>query len=394
MVTTNPAVARSGPNPLAALREEVARRRADGQPLLDLSIGDPDEPTPVAVRAALRDAVGPVSSYPTGRGQAATRAAIAGFVARRHGVHVDPERQVLPTSGSKEAIFHLPLAFIDPAGPRRTVVWGSPGYPTYARGSRLAGGDPHGVVLRDEDGWRLDLAALDSELLGRTCIAWLGYPHNPTGATVDEVYLRDQLAVARAHDILLCSDECYQELWFDAPAPSLLEVAGEDLEGVVAVLSLSKRSGMTGYRSGALVGDAAAIDRLRVLREDTGTASPDFVQAAARAAWSDDGHVVERRAIFAAKRAVVLAALEELGLSRSGSQATFYVWVRVPGGDDLAYASALLDAGVVVTPGRAFGEGGAGWIRLALVPDVAGCREAMRRWADASSRGLLARERT
>jgi len=389
MITTNPAVARSGPNPLAALREEVARRRDDGHVLIDLSIGDPDEPTPDAIRAALRDAVGPVSSYPTGRGQASTRAAIAGFVARRHGVVVDPDTQVLPTSGSKEAIFHLPLAFIDPAGPRRTVVWGTPGYPTYARGTRLAGGDPHAVVLREDDGWRLDLAALDEELLARTCIAWLGYPHNPTGATVDTSYLRDQLAVAREHDILLCSDECYQELWFDAPAPSLLEVAGEDLAGVVAVLSLSKRSGMTGFRSGALVGDATLIDRLRMLREDTGTASPDFVQAAARAAWSDDAHVVGRRTVFAAKRDVVLAGLAALGLTWSGSQATFYVWVRVPGGDDLAYASALLDAGLVVTPGRAFGDGGAGWIRLALVPDVTGCGEAMRRWSVAQTEGLL-----
>ena len=389
MVTPNPAVRRDGPNPLAALREEVARRRASGEQPIDLSIGDPDEPTPPQVRAALRDAVGPVSSYPTGYGQAATRRAVAGFVARRHGVTVDPATQVLPTSGSKEAIFHLPLAFLDPAGPRRTVVWGSPGYPTYARGTRSAGGEAHAVVLVPESGWRLDLGALDAALLARTAIAWLCYPHNPTGATVDRAYLRDQLDVARANDILLCSDECYQEIWFDEPAPSLLEVAGDDAAGMLAVLSLSKRSGMTGYRSGAIVGDAALVAQLRSLREDTGTASPDFVQAAAQVAWSDDTHVTERRAIFAAKRDVVLDGLATLGLTWSGSQATFYVWVRVPGGDDLAYATALLDAGLVVTPGRAFGEGGEGWIRLALVPDVTGCRAAMDRWTAAQQQGRL-----
>ena len=383
MTSTNPALADGGPNPLALLREEVARLRAAGADLIDLSIGDPDEPTPAAVRDALRSAVGPVSSYPTGPGRPETREAVARFVARRHGVNVDPVSQVLVTSGSKEAIFHLPLAFVDPAGPRRTVVWGTPGYPTYARGARLAGGEPHAVVLQEQDGWRLDLGRVDEDVLARTCIAWLGYPHNPTGATVDLAYLRDQLAVARAHDIVLCSDECYQELWFDAPAPSLLEAAGDDAAGVVAVLSLSKRSGMTGYRSGAIVGDAALVAPLRRLREDTGTASPDFVQAAARAAWDDDGHVVERRATFAAKRAVVLDALAALGLERSGSEATFYVWVRVPGGDDLALARGLLEAGVVVTPGRAFGAGGEGWVRLALVPDVEGCRTAMERWASA-----------
>jgi succinyldiaminopimelate transaminase len=389
MVTTNPALRRSGANPLAALREEVARRRAAGQSLIDLSIGDPDEPTPEAVREALCAAVGPVSNYPTGYGQAATRLAVADFVARRHGVRVDPATQVLPTSGSKEAIFHLPLAFLDPAGERRTVLWGSPGYPTYARGTRYAGGEPHAVVLTEAGGWRLDLASLDDELLGRTCIAWLGYPHNPTGATVDTAYLRDQLDIARANDILLCSDECYQEIWFDTPAPSLLEVAGEAAQGAIAVLSLSKRSGMTGYRSGALVGDASAIAQLRTLREDTGSASPDFVQAAAQVAWADDAHVVERRAVFAAKREVVLAGLDRLGLHRADAGATFYLWFQAPGEDDLGYATALLDAGLVVTPGRAFGRGGEGWIRLALVPDLSGCREAMDRWEAAHRRGLL-----
>ncbi|MGA0830287.1 MAG: aminotransferase class I/II-fold pyridoxal phosphate-dependent enzyme [Nitriliruptoraceae bacterium] len=387
MPTLNPALAAAGPNPLAALREEVAARRAAGADLIDLSIGDPDEPTPEAVRSALRDAVGPVSSYPTARGGDAVRAAIAAFLARRHGVTVDPATQVLPTSGSKEAIFHLPLAFVDPAGPRRGVVFGTPGYPTYARGTRLAGGAPLAGRRRAEDGGRLDLAALDADVLARTCVAWINHPHNPTGATVDVAYLRDQLAVARAHDVLLCSDECYQELWSDAPAPSLLEACDGDMTGALAFLSLSKRSGMTGYRSGAIAGDAAPIAVLRRLREDTGTASPEFTQAAAVAAWSDDAHVAERRAAFAAKRAVVLEGLATAGVAWSGSTDGLYVWARVADGDDLALARRLLDAGVVVTPGRAFGAGGEGWVRLALVPDVAGCREAMRRWAAAVPSG-------
>jgi succinyldiaminopimelate transaminase len=381
MVTINPAHATSGPNPLAALRSEVTRRRAAGQDLIDLSIGDPDEPTPEPIRAALRDAVGPVSSYPTAAGQRTTREAIAGFMARRHAVTLDADTEVLPTSGSKEAIFHLPLAFLDAHSERRTVVWGTPGYPTYARGTRYAGGLDHAVVLEERDGWRLDLARLDADVLGATSIAWVNYPHNPTGASVDLAYLRDQLAVARAHDILLCSDECYQEVWFDTAPPSLMEACDGDRSGALSFLSLSKRSGMTGYRSGAIVGDAASIAVLRRLREDTGTASPDFVQAAARAAWADQDHVDERRAVFAAKRTVVLDGLAAMGLRWSGSQATFYVWSPSPSGDDLADAMALLDAGVVVTPGRAFGPAGLGWLRLALVPDVAGCAEAMRRWA-------------
>lgn len=389
MVTTNPVLATGGANPLAALRDEVLRRRAAGEQLIDLSIGDPDEPTPDAIRSALKQALGPISSYPSAYGQAATRRAIAGFVSRRHGVTVDPATQVLPTAGSKEAIFHLPMAFLDPAGARRTVVWGSPGYPTYARGTRYAGGVDHAVILREEDGWRLDLAALDADVLARTAIAWLSYPHNPTGAIVDLGYLREQLAVARANDILLCSDECYQEMWFDEPAPSLLEACDADLTGALAFLSLSKRSGMTGYRSGAIVGDATLVATLRVLRNDIGTASPDFVQAAAQAAWSDQSHVDGRREVFRAKRDVVFAGLRDLGLRWSGSDATFYVWVHVPSGDDLAYTQALLAAGLVVTPGREFGRGGEGFIRLALVPDVDGMRDAMSRWNAAQRDGLL-----
>jgi succinyldiaminopimelate transaminase len=385
MPTTNPVLTTGGTNPLAALRDQVLERRAAGLDLIDLSIGDPDEPTPDVIRSALVEALVPDSDYPSSAGQPSTRRSIAGFVARRHGVRVDPDTQVLPTSGSKEAIFHLPFAFIDPAAARSTVIWGTPGYPTYARGTRYAGGVPHAVVLTAENDWRLDLADVAEETLARTALAWLCYPHNPSGATVDLGYLRDQLAVARANDILLCSDECYQEIWFDAPAPSLLEAGDGDLAGMLAILSLSKRSGMTGYRSGAIVGDATAITALRRLREDTGTASPDFVQAAARAAWDDQGHVDERREVFAAKRAIVLAGLEDMGLTWSGSTATFYVWVRVPGGDDLAYATHLLDAGIVVTPGRAFGTGGEGWIRLALVPDVDGCHAAMKRWAEFSA---------
>jgi len=393
VVTVNPRLERLGAHPLARMQRLVAERRASGETLVDLSIGDPDEPTPAAIRRALVDAVAPVSSYPIAAGRADLRRAIADFVRRRHGATVDPDRHVVATSGSKEAIFHLPLAVIDPDGPRRHVLFGTPGYPIYERGTVLAGGVPDPVVLTHEGRWRLDLARLaatDPDRLARTAIVWVNHPHNPTGATVDRAWLAEQVAVARAFDILLCSDECYQEVWFDTPPPSVLEaIDGDEPTGVLAVLSLSKRSGMTGYRSGAIVGDAEVVARLRSLRDNTGSASPDFVQAAAAAAWSDQVHVDERRTVFAAKRAVLLPFLAEAGLEVSGSEATFYVWVRVPGGDDLAYAEGLLAHGVVVTPGRAFGAGGEGWMRLALVPTPEGCRDAITRWRAAIAAGAV-----
>jgi len=380
MVTSNPALAQLGGNRLAGLQELANRLRADGAPLYDFAIGDPDEPTPEVVRSALVDAVGPVSRYPTAAGQPALRTAVAGWFARRHGVELDPDTEVIPSSGSKEAIFHLPLAVLDPHGPRRHVLWGEPGYPTYASGAVFAGGVSDPVTLTPDGGWRLSLQDLPPERLQRACLAWLNHPHNPTGATTDIGWYREQVAVAREHDLLLVSDECYQEIWFDEPAPSLLEACDGDLGGVLAVVSLSKRSGMTGYRSGAIVGDRELIERLKVLRPHVGTASPDFVQAAAIAAWSDQIHVDERREIFRAKREVLLDHLAEVDIEVSGSAATFYLWFRAPGGDDAAYAEALLRERIVASPGRAFGPGGTGWLRLALVPTVEGCHAAVAAW--------------
>jgi succinyldiaminopimelate transaminase len=389
MVTSNPALDRLGGYPLAAFQDLANRLRADGHPLHDFSIGDPDEPTPGFIRDALIDAVGPVSRYPTAAGQPALRAAVADWFGRRHGVTVDPDVHVLPSAGSKEAIFHLPLAVLDPHGPRRHVLWGEPGYPVYGRGALFAGGESDAVTLTAEAGWRLSLADVPADRLRRACIAWVNHPHNPTGATADLGWYREQVAVAREHGLLLASDECYQEVWFDTPPPSALEACDGDLAGVLAFVSLSKRSGMTGYRSGAIVGDPDLIRRLRLLRPNVGTAAPDFVQAAAIAAWGDQDHVDARRAVFAAKRTVVLDHLGELDIEVSGSQATFYVWFRAPGGDDAAYAEALLRERIVASPGRAFGAAGAGWLRLALVPTVEGCRTAMATWRAAVQAGRL-----
>jgi acetylornithine aminotransferase len=146
---------------------------------------------------------------------------------------------------------------------------------------------------------------------------------------------------------------------------------------------------MTGYRSGALVGDADLIAAQRILRPNIGTASPEFVQRAAVAAWSDDAHVADRREIFERKRAIILAFADRAGLQVSGSDATFYVWMAAPGGDDMAYAQALLRARVVVSPGRAFGRGGRGWLRLALVPSATGCEAAVDAWGAAIAAGRL-----
>jgi aspartate/methionine/tyrosine aminotransferase len=225
-------------------------------------------------------------------------------------------------------------------------------------------------VLRPED--------ISSETWAQARMVWTCTPHNPTGAVSDAATLQAFVERTREVGALLLSDECYSDVYDpvahpDGP-PSVLQVAGEGAPGVLAYFSCSKRSGMTGYRSGAMVGDAAAIAALKKLRTATGTASPEFVQAAAVAAWSDDAHARERRAIFAAKRSVLRKAFAALGMATVASEAGLYLWIEVE--DDLEITDRLLAGGVVVSPGRFFGKGGEGYLRLALVPALAECEAA------------------
>lgn len=358
-------------------KQDLARR---GVETFDFGVGDPVEPTPDFIRQALVAAVHPVSRYPTVVGQRPLREAIAGWARRRLDVPLEPDIQVLPAAGSKEAIFHLPLALFQASqDPRRGIIYPTPSYPVYAASARFAGGVPHPVALREADGYRLDLAALPRDLLASSRIAWLNYPHNPTGASVDLRYLRAQVAVAREHDLLLCADECYLDLYFDesAPPPSVLQVT---TDGVLSFGSLSKRSGMTGYRSGAILGDATIIGLLKQARPNFGVASPDFIQAAAAAAWSDDAHVAARRAVFRAKRERLVRFFDAAGLAISGSQGGIYLWVRTPHPDPAAYLARLLEHGIVVSPGESFGAGGEGYFRVALVPSLDEIERALAAW--------------
>ncbi len=346
--------------------------RAAGEPLIDFSIGDPREPTPEFIRDALREAVPEISQYPTTAGLAELRQAVVGYVGRRFGVEVDPESQVLPVAGSKEAIFSTPLAFVD-RDRGDAVVWATPGYPIYERGALLAGADGYPVRLGGD--FVLRASDISQEALDKATLIWTCSPHNPTGAVTSRDDLEELHAAASASNALLCADECYADLYEDEPPASVLQVAGPSMEGVLSYLSLSKRSGMTGYRSGVIVGDASAIALLRSLRTSTGTASPEFVQSAAIAAWGDDEHVATRRETFSRKRSILRKAFEALGVDLVASRAGLYCWVQV--GDDLDAAERLLTHGVVVSPGRAFGPGGEGFLRLALVPTVDECEQAV-----------------
>jgi LL-diaminopimelate aminotransferase len=370
----NPALERSGAYPLLRLDERRREIEARGIELYDFGTGDPREPTDPKIRQALVDGVPEVSQYPSTPGKKELRQAFCDWMSRRHGVELDPDAEVLPATGSKEAIFHAPLAFLHPSHERIGVAYGTPGYPVYERGTLFAGGEPLPVKLRAEDGFLLPPEAIDPE---RTRILWINYPHNPTGATATFGHLEKVATFCREHDILLFSDECYNDLYAGEPPPSILEVTKERS---LAFCSLSKRSGMTGYRSAMMAGDPALISALKKLRPTIGVATQSFVQNAAVAAWSDDEHVEERRRIFGQKRSLFVNFFQRSKLDFLPTEASIYLWVAVPGGNDEAYALRLLEEGIVVAPGRSFGPGGEGYIRIALVPGVEECKEAIERW--------------
>jgi len=364
--------------PAARLDALKAELHAAGRKVYDFGVGDPHEPAPAFVAEALRCAVHPRMSYPSVDGKNGIRPAIATYMARRFGVELDPSTQVLPTSGSKEAVFHMPLLVIDRDAHDRTVVFPDPGYPAYQRGALFAGAEAHAHLLSGDHVFRP--WTLPADVLDRTRLLWLNNPHNPSGAVMDLPTLQRTADMCRERDILLVADETYADIYQDARPHSLLECGSE---GVLVIHSLSKRSGMTGYRSGFVAGDASIIARLRTLRTNPGVVPTDFVNAAAEHAWADDAHVAERRAIFAAKKAKLMDFFAEKGFEVVGSQATIYLWVRTPNGEsDEDYAARLLQSGIVVSPGGMYGVagGGKGHFRLALVPTLDEIDEAIDVW--------------
>jgi len=361
--------------------EELDRRKKEavdaGRRVIDFGVGDPREETPALVRDALKEAIGPISSYPRAAGLPPLRRAIAAWIDRRYGATLDADTQILPTLGSKELVFSLAQAVLDPAAGKDLVLTTAPGYPIPERGARYSGGDVARLRLTEARGFLPDLDAITDEQWSRASLLWVNYPNNPTGAVAPLAFLADAAERCRAHDVLLASDEAYSELWFgEEPPAGALQIP--DLTNVLVLNTLSKRSSMTGYRSGFAAGDPTLIAALRRLRPAVGVTPQEFVQRASVAAWGDERHVELNRARYGAKRAVFLELFGRHGVHVAGSEATFYLWVTVPGGrPSLAWTLELLDrADVVVAPGSFFGPEGEGYVRMAMVPTQDECERA------------------
>jgi acetylornithine aminotransferase len=361
--------------PFVRLGQAAQEVEARGVTVLDFGTGDPREPTDPAIMQALRDGIRDRMGYPAAAGLPGLRSAIAGWAERRFGVSLDPQTQVIPTLGSKEAIFSFAQVLLDQAAGKDTVVLTEPGYPVPERGALFAGGHVVALPLREEQGWLPELEAVDGEVWRRAALVWVNYPNNPTGAAAPPGFFARLAVLAREHGFVLASDEAYSELWFDEPPASALQL--DDLGNVAVFNTLSKRSSMTGYRSGFVAGDPALVSALKAFRPTVGTAPQEFVQRASVVAWSDEAHVERTREAYRRKRELLVGVLTRKGIRVAGGTATMYLWVAVPDGETSeAFAARLLEHGVLLAPGSYLGPSGESYARLALVPTFAECERA------------------
>jgi LL-diaminopimelate aminotransferase len=371
------------PYAFAELERKIAEKRAAGVDVISLGIGDPDRPTPALVVEAMQEAVTEAEThrYPSNRGRGDFRAAVRDFYERRFDVKLDPEREIIPALGAKEAIFNLNLAFLDPGD---YALAADPGYPVYTGGPWLAGGEPVLMALQPKLGFVPDLDAIDAEVAKRAKLMFLNYPNNPTGAVAPAGFFEQVVEFAREHEILVVHDNAYSEIVFDGyRAPSFLATPGAKEVGI-EVFSLSKGYNMTGWRCAVAVGNAEALETYWRLKTNIDSGLFEAVQLAGVAALSPDAdaEVASMNELYLRRRDLVCDALSKIGVDVRPPHSTIYVWAPVPEGFDssAAYCEHVLErTGVVLTPGAVYGPAGEGWFRISLTTPDDRLLEAVQR---------------
>jgi LL-diaminopimelate aminotransferase len=357
----------------AQLERKIAEKQAAGIDVISLGIGDPDTQAAVADPGTHR--------YPTNRGRVEFREAVAAFYARRFGVVLDPEAEVMAALGAKECIFNLSLAFLDPDD---VALASDPGYPVYTAGPLLSGAGVVRMPLVPELGFAPDLDAISAEDAARAKLMFVNYPNNPTGAVVPDGFFERVVEFARVHDVLVVHDNAYSETTFDGyRAPSFLETPGAREVGV-EVFSLSKGYCMTGWRCAALVGNDAAIAQYWRLKSNIDSGLFEAVQLAGVAALqpSVDAEVAAMNETYRRRRDLVCDALRAAGVDVVPPKGTIYIWAPVPAGYESAAAyceHVLEEAAVVISPGGAYGPAGEGFFRIALTAPEERIAEAVER---------------
>lgn len=377
-------MAHLAPHFFATLNARLAFLQAKGQDIIRLDEGSPDlPPAPHIVETLLQAASRPdTHSYQPHRGPNALRVAWANWYRSQFGVELDPEMEITPLLGSKEGIFHLSQALLEPGD---LALVPDPGYVTYTRGALFAGAQALSFPLLPELGYLPDLDAIPVEALRLAKIMWLNYPNNPTAATATLEFFERAVALARRYDFLLCHDAAYIRINFAGPrCPSLLQVPGAK-DVAVEFNTLSKSHNMAGWRTGALLGNSQVVRTLFTLKTNADSSHflPIF-EASISALSGDQSWLEQRNDIYRQRRDVLLAGLKELGLAVRKPEASLYVWSPTPEGwtsEDFAVA-ALEQAGVSLTPGTVFGPGGQGFLRLSITAPIERLRQAMERLKD------------
>ena len=375
-----PALAQLPPYVFAELDRRKALARARGQALLDLGIGSPDQPTPAPIVAALQAAAADprLHGYPPFRGLPAWLEAAAAYLGARAGVALDPTRDVVALAGAKEGIADLLGATV---GPGDVVLVPALHYPVYARAALMRGAAVHLVPMHADDGWRLDLDAVPADVLRRARVLIANYPNNPTGAVTTLAELARLVDVARAHDLLLVHDAAYFELAFDGHVPPRV-LAVPAAHAVAAEFhSCSKSFNMAGLRIGFVAGNRDALDALLAYRSNVGYGVAQVAQAAGAHALA---HVATLAAPvrdeYRRRRDAIYGALQAEGWRVTPPVAAMYAWLPLPDGVAPwdAVQHLIDEAGIVVTPGLAFGEAGARWFRISFVRDAETLASAAR----------------
>jgi len=368
----------------AQLGKRIATLRAKGHDIIRIDIGAPDLPPPdFVVESMIASARRPdTHSYTAYGGTPAFKRAVAAYYQKRFGVGLDPATEVLGLIGSKEGLFHLAQAVVNPGD---VVLVPDPGYPTYRAGTRLAGGELYFMPLLRENGFLPDLNAIPEEVLLRAKILWLDYPNNPTAAVAPFSFFEKAVAFAREHDILLAHDAPYVDVTYDGyQAPSLMQVPGAK-EVAVEFNSLSKAFNMAGWRLGMMVGHPDVVRYVHVYKSQVDTSQFLPVLQGGITALTDERvwpWVAERNAIYQERRDIVVGALRQTGIDVDMPKASLYVWFPLPHGetDSKAFCErALMEAGVSMTPGVVFGPHGEGYVRVSLGTATDKMRLAMER---------------
>ncbi|MEC4817963.1 MAG: aspartate aminotransferase [Scytonema sp. PMC 1069.18] len=376
------------PYVFARLDELKAKAKEQGLDLIDLGMGNPDGATPQPVIDAAIKALQNSANhgYPPFEGTASFRRAITTWYNRRYGVNLDPDSEALPLLGSKEGLGHLAIAYINPGD---LVLVPSPAYPAHFRGPVIAGGTVHSLILKPENNWLIDLAAIPDAVAKKAKILYFNYPSNPTAATAPREFFEEIVAFARKHEILLVHDLCYAELAFDGYKPtSLLEIPGAKEIGV-EFHTLSKTYNMAGWRVGFVVGNRHIIQGLRTLKTNLDYGIFAALQTAAETALQlPDEYLHQVQERYRTRRDFLIQGLAQLGWDIPKTRATMYLWVPCPqgmGSTDFAL-NVLQQTGVVVTPGNAFGVAGEGYVRISLIADCDRLGEALHRFKQAGIR--------